>query len=55
MNGLKNALLTLAVCGFGLTLSEGFLPRGGVRNAARAAIGFLYLACLAQQIRSIIP
>lgn len=55
MSALRDALLTLAVCGLGLTLAEGLLPRGGVRNAARAAIGFLFLSCLAQQIRSIIP
>lgn len=55
MSSLAGTVVSLAACGLGLTLSEGLLPRGGVRNAARAAIGLWFLACLAQQIRSIIP
>lgn len=55
MSGLTGSVLSLAACGLALTLLEGLLPRGGVRNAAKCAIGLLFLAQLAQQIRSIIP
>ena len=55
MSVIAGPLLSLAACGLLLTLTEGLLPRGGVRNTARAAIGLIFLAQLAQQIRSIIP
>lgn len=55
MSALLGTVTTLAACGLALTLLEGLLPRGAVQNAARCAIGLLFLAQLAQQIRSIIP
>ena len=55
MSALTGSLLSIAACGLALALLEGLLPRGGVRGAAKCAIGLLFLAQLAQQIRSIIP
>ena len=53
MSELLKSAIALAALGTVLTLLEGLLPRGGVRNAARAAIGLLFAAYLARQICSI--
>ena len=53
MNALVKAVIALSALGAVLTVLEGLLPRGGVKNAARAAIGLIFSAYLAQQIRGI--
>ena len=53
MNALVKSAIALAALGSILTLLEALLPRGGVKNAAHAAIGLLFAAYLAQQIRGI--
>ena len=53
MNAVLRAVIALAALGAILTLLEGLLPRGGVKHAARAAIGLLFCAYLAEQIAGI--
>ena len=53
MSRLLRAAIALAALGTVLTLCEELLPRGGGKQAARAAIGLLFTAYLAQQLASI--
>lgn len=54
MNGIVRAALTLASFGLILALCELILPRSGVKKAAEAAIGLLFLEQLAEQITGIL-
>ncbi|MBQ5991262.1 MAG: hypothetical protein IJL62_01800 [Clostridia bacterium] len=54
MNAIVRAALTLAACGLVFALCELILPRSGVRRAAEAAIGLLFLELLAEQIAGIL-
>lgn len=54
MDRIVRAVLMLAAYGLVLTLCEHALPQSGVRKAARAAIGLLFIALLAQQIAGIL-
>lgn len=54
MNRIVKAVLTLASCGLMVTLCETALPRSGVRKAACAAIGLLYLELLSKEIFGIL-
>lgn len=53
MSRFVSAAIALAALGTVLTVTETLLPRGGVKNAARAAIGLIFTAYLAQQIAGI--
>lgn len=53
MRFASEAALTLAAGGMLLWFSEQLLPRGGVRTAARTALGLWYLAILAAVIADI--
>ena len=54
MNRLIQTVLMLAAYGLMLTLCEQVLPRSGVKKAAKAAIGLLFLQLLAEQIAGIL-
>lgn len=54
MNRITAAVLTLAACGAILTLCDRILPGSGVRKAAKAAIGLLFLLMIAEQITGIL-
>ena len=55
MKTLLHAVPSIAACGMLLALAEMLLPRSGVRTAARAALGILFLEILIGQILGIIP
>lgn len=55
MNALIGSIGTVTAGGLMFALAETLLPRSGVRNTARIAIGFLFLALLTEQILGIIP
>ena len=54
MSRIIRATLTVAAYGLVLTLCEQALPRSGIRKAARASIGLLFLQILAEQIAGIL-
>ena len=54
MNRIVKAVLTLAACGLALTLCETALPKSGVRKAAYAAMGLLFLELLSSEIAGIL-
>lgn len=54
MSSFIKSTLTLAAFGFVAALCERILPRSGIKRAARAAIGLLFLELLAEQIIGIL-
>ena len=54
MDRIGKAVLLLSAFGFVLTLCEHAIPQSGVRKAARAAIGLLFIGTVAEQIAGIL-
>ncbi|MBQ2202622.1 MAG: hypothetical protein II412_08605 [Clostridia bacterium] len=54
MDGIIKAVLTLAAYGMVLALCEQALPPSGVKKAAKAAMGLLFLRMLTEQIAGIL-
>lgn len=54
MDRIFKTVLMLAACGVTLALCEHALPQSGVRKAARAAIGLLFIGSVAEQIAGIL-
>ena len=50
MNSILRSALAVSAGGIFLTLAETLLPKSKTRNAAKAAIGVLFLELLAEQI-----
>jgi hypothetical protein len=54
MERIVKTVLMLAAYGLTLALCEHAIPQSGVRKAARAAIGLLFIGTVAEQIAGIL-